>query len=180
MFIELLSSAALSFPFKRQNPLFECGITLSDGFAHIMALRKLGNDDAQTFYSGMKRDKVHKLEKTKTGSARKRSASRPNLLETPAGHEVFVKRRYCFAPARRRPIDQLDWGSPAGSRRIARKDGVSNLVQMRLFPPTGGQERKRRGRKERGEGGGEFPGRKETEGWPRGKKLGYGFKARQA
>ena len=51
---------------------------------------------------------------------------------------------------------------------------------MRLFPPTGGQERKRRGRKERGEGGGEFPGRKETEGWPRGKKLGYGFKARQA
>ena len=135
MFIELLSSAALSFPFKRQNPLFECGITLSDGFAHIMALRELGNDDAQSFYSGMKRDKVHKLEKTKTGSARKRSAPRPNLLETPAGHEVFVKRRYCFAPARRRPIDQLDWGSPAGSRRIARKDGVSNLVQMRLIPP---------------------------------------------
>ena len=119
MFIELLSSAALSFPFKRQNPIFECDVTLSDGFAHIMALRKLGNDDAQSFYSGMKRGKVHKFEKTKTGSARKRSASRPNLLETPAGHEVFVKRRYNFAPARRRPIDQLDGGrqlDPEGSR----------------------------------------------------------------
>ena len=91
---------------------------------------------------------MHMFEKTKIGSARERSAPRPNLLETPAGHEVFVKRRYCFAPARRRPIDQLDWGSPAGSRRIARKDGVSNLVQMRLFPPTGGQEKREGERRE--------------------------------
>ena len=58
MFIELLSSAAFSFLFKRQNPLFECGITLSDGFAHIMALRELGNDDAQSFFSEMKKDRV--------------------------------------------------------------------------------------------------------------------------
>ena len=133
---------------KDKTPSLNVMISLSNGFAHIMALRELGNDDAQSFYSGMKRDKVHKLEKTKTGSARKRSATKPNLLETPAGHEVFVKRRYCFAPARRRPIDQLDWGSPAGSRRIARKDGVSNLVQMRLFPPTGGQERREEERRE--------------------------------
>ena len=59
------------------------------------------------------------FEKTKAGSARKRSAPRPNLLDAPAGHEVFVKRRYCFAPARRRPVDQLDGGrqlDPEGSR----------------------------------------------------------------
>jgi hypothetical protein len=31
--------------------------------------------------------------------------------------------------------------------------------------------------KRRGEGEGEFQGGKETEGWPRGKKLDYGFKA---
>ena len=116
---------------------------------------------------------MHMFEKTKIGSARERSAPRPNLLETPAGHEVFVKRRYCFAPARRRPIDQLDWGSPAGSRRIARKDGVSKLVQLSLFPPTGGQERKREEEeRKRGIGGGEFQERKETKGWPRGQKIG--------
>ena len=59
------------------------------------------------------------FEKTKFGSARKHAASRPNLLETPAGHEMFVKRRYNFAPARRRPVDQLDGGrqlDPEGSR----------------------------------------------------------------
>ena len=62
---------------------------------------------------------MHFLEKTKIGSARKRSATKPNLLETPAGHEMFVKRRYNFAPARRRPVDQLDGGrqlDPEGSR----------------------------------------------------------------
>ena len=110
------------------------------------------------------------FEKTKIDSARKRSASRPNLLETPAGHEVFVKRRYCFAPARRRPIDQLDWGSPAGSRRIARKDGVSKLVQLSLFPPTGGQGRKRGGRKKESERRRRVSGRKRNEGMATGPK----------
>ena len=55
-------------------------------------------------------DSLHLLEKTKIGSARKRAALRPNLLEAPAGHKVFVKRRCNFAPARRHPVDQLDGG----------------------------------------------------------------------
>ena len=96
-----------------------------------------GSIDKTTLYlidSGMENVRCSLFEKTKTGSARKRSAPRPNLLDAPAGHEVFVKRRYCFAPARRRPIDQLDWGSPAESRRIARKDGVSKLVQLPVPP----------------------------------------------
>ena len=62
---------------------------------------------------------MHFLEKTKIGSARKHAASRPNPLETPAGHKVFVKRRCNFAPARRHPVDQLDGGrqlDPEGSR----------------------------------------------------------------
>ena len=142
-----------------------------------MALRERGNDDALSFFLRDEKDNVHLFEKTKIGSARERSASRPNLLETPAGHEVFVKRRYCFAPARRRPLDHLEWGSPAGSRRFARKDGVSNLVQMRLFPPTGGQERREEERREEERGEGEFRGGKETKGWPRGKKVDYGFRA---
>ena len=141
--LESVSSATLSFPFKRQNPLFECkGLTFKWFCAHH-GLAGARERRRSVILLRDEKDKMHLFEKTKIGSARKRSASRPNLLETPAGHEVFVIRRYCFAPARRRPIDQLDWGSPAGSRRIARKDGVSNLVQMRLFPPTGGQERKR-------------------------------------
>ena len=59
------------------------------------------------------------LEKTKIGSAQKHAALRPNPLETPAGHKVFVKRRCNFAPARRHPVDQLDGGrqlDPEGSR----------------------------------------------------------------
>ena len=59
------------------------------------------------------------FEKTKFGSARKHAASRPNLLEVPADHKVFVKRRCNFAPARRHPVDQLDGGrqlDPEGSR----------------------------------------------------------------
>ena len=62
---------------------------------------------------------MHFLEKTKIGSARKHAALRPNPLETPAGHKVFVKRRCNFAPARRHPVDQLDGGrqlDPEGSR----------------------------------------------------------------
>ena len=133
---------------KDKTPSLNVMISLSNGFAHIMALRERGNDDALSFLLRDGKHKMHLFEKTKNGSVRERSASKPNLLETPAGHEVFVKRRYCFAPARRHPIDQLDWGSPAGSRRIARKDGVSNLVQMRLFPPTGGQERREEERRE--------------------------------
>jgi hypothetical protein len=120
---------------KDKTPSLNVMLSLSNGFEHIMALRERGNDDALSFLLRDGKDEVHLFEKTKIGSARKRSATKPNLLETPAGHEVFVKRRYCFAPARRRPIDQLDWGSPAESRRIARKDGVSKLVQLSLFPP---------------------------------------------
>ena len=108
LFPRIFSSDALSSQFKRQNPLFECNDLLSNGFAHIMAMRERGNDDALSFFLRDEKGKVHMFEKTKIGSARERSASRPHLLETPAGHEVFVKRRYCFAPARRRPIDQLD------------------------------------------------------------------------
>ena len=62
---------------------------------------------------------MHLFEKTKIGSARKHAALRPNPLETPAGHKVFVKRRCNFAPARRHPVDQLDGGrqlDPEGSR----------------------------------------------------------------
>ena len=62
---------------------------------------------------------MHLFEKTKIGSARKHAALRPNLLETSAGHKVFVKRRCNFAPARRHPVDQLDGGrqlDPEGSR----------------------------------------------------------------
>ena len=135
---------------KDKTPSLNVMISLSNGFAHVMALRERGNDDALSFLLRDEKGKVHMFEKTKIGSARERSASRPNLLETPAGHEVFVKRRYCFAPARRRPIDQLDWGSPAGSRRIARKDGVSKLVQLSLFPPTGGQAKNEENRRKKG------------------------------
>ena len=77
----------------------------------------------------------HRLEKTKIGIAREHAASRPNLLEVPADHKVFVKRRCNFVPARRHPVDQLDGGPPAGSRRIARKEGALKLVQLSLFPP---------------------------------------------
>ena len=62
---------------------------------------------------------MHHLEKTKIGSARKHATSRPNLLEVPADHKVFVKRRCNFVPARRHPVDQLDGGrqlDPEGSR----------------------------------------------------------------
>ena len=51
------------------------------------------------------------------------------------------------------------------------------MVQMRLFPPTGGQEKRDEERREEEKGEGEFRGGKETEGWPRGKKVDYGFRA---
>ena len=62
---------------------------------------------------------MHHIEKTKIGSAREHAASRPNPLEIPADHEMFVKRRCNFVPARRHPVDQLDGGrqlDPEGSR----------------------------------------------------------------
>ena len=44
-------------------------------------------------------------------------------------------------------------------------------------PPHRRTGEERGGEKRRKEGEGEFQGGKETEGWPRGKKLDYGFKA---
>ena len=89
------------------------------------------------------------FKKTKTGSARKRSAPRPNLLDAPAGHEVFVKRRYCFAPARRRPVDQLDGGrqlDPEGSREKTEYQIWSKCACSP--PPEDRKEREEEGRKE--------------------------------
>ena len=115
---------------NRQNPLFV------SGQSHFqMVLRTswpCGSNEKTTLYlfdSGMENVRCNLFEKTKIGSARRHAASRPNLLETPAGHEVFVKRRYNFAPARRRPIDQLDGGrqlDPEGSREKKEFQNWSN------------------------------------------------------
>ena len=76
------------------------------------------------------------LEKTKIDSAQKHAALRPNPLETPAGHKVFVKRRCNFAPARRHPVDQLDGGrqlDPEGSRE---KKEFQNWSNWACSPPN--------------------------------------------
>ena len=91
-----------------------------------MALRERGNDDALSFLLRDGKDKMHLFEKTKNGSARKRSASRPNLLETPAGHKGFVKRRCNFVPARRRPVDQLDGGRQLDPEESREKKELKN------------------------------------------------------
>ena len=102
-----------------------------------MALREQRKDDALSDCHWNGKDSMHLFEKTKIGSARKHAALRPNPLETPAGHKVFVKRRCNFAPARRHPVDQLDGGrqlDPEGSR-----EKKEFKIGPGLFPPTGGQ-----------------------------------------
>ena len=91
---------------------------------------------------------MHFLEKTKIGSAQKHAALRPNPLETPAGHKVFVKRRCNFAPARRHPVDQLDGGrqlDPEGSRE-KKEFKIGPIEPVPPHRRTGKKERRKKER----------------------------------
>ena len=127
---------------------------------------------------------MHLFEKTKIGSARKHAALRPNPLETPAGHKVFVKRRCNFAPARRHPVDQLDGGrqlDPEGSREKKefkigpiepvpphRRTGREESWRRRRSAPETGMERREKQR-----GGEEFQQERFRRGGHGAKKEGY-------
>ena len=71
--------------------------------------RILLRSDSQTPYSyATAEEKIHsRHRKGKTDSARGYATSSSNRLEIPADHRMFVKKRYCFVPARRHPFDHL-------------------------------------------------------------------------
>ena len=72
---------------------------------------------------------------TSTGSARKYATSNSNPLEVPADHVMFVKRRGCFVPARRHPVDHLDWGSQLDPEESREKEGVK-IGPIEPVPPS--------------------------------------------